>query len=341
MRTSTLTAHEMPRSPFLLPSSNKKQNSGQFHAVAQQDDTNSDDSVYIKESRSKVRSKEKAFRVQELREYNGSRRRISSTHQSRRRSSKVAGSANENYEYDSADQELLSTKTTTSSLSGSIGSNRLNSSFRLSSGDEPDSLPDGSQSCESDRSDDEEAIDEDNEGFDPPDNSPYSQVRASVSPTDDLSLSINTPRMWTLSTLFAVLGSSTNLFFSLRYPSVSISPIIALLLVHPLGLLWDLALKWSKDPDETYVHGSLTKRDELSVGEESGSTRDFADQFPLSARRATNPVQRGSSQKFARDIRLWLAQGQWNEKEHTCVYISSNVSFGFAFATDVSIQCLI
>src|SRR5262245_57317703 len=59
----------------------------------------------------------------------------------------------------------------------------------------------------------------------PADNSPYAQVRASVAATDDITLSIDTPRMWTLSILFAVLGSSTNLFFSLRYPSVSITPI--------------------------------------------------------------------------------------------------------------------
>ncbi len=37
-------------------------------------------------------------------------------------------------------------------------------------------------------------------------------------------------------------------------------------------------------------------------------------------------------------FRLWLAQGKWNEKEHACVYISSNVSFGFAFATDVIVE---
>lgn len=37
-------------------------------------------------------------------------------------------------------------------------------------------------------------------------------------------------------------------------------------------------------------------------------------------------------------LRLWLAQGRWNGKEHACVYISSNVSFGFAFATDVIVE---
>ena len=338
MTPSTSTAHEMPRSPFLLPSSNKKRNSGQYHAIAQQDDVNSDESVYIEEGRSKARSKENAHHVQELREYNGARRRLPSRHRSRCRSLKAVASADLDYEHDFESQEPLSTNTTTSSLSGSIGSNRLTGSFRHSSADEPNNLPDGSQSYESDCSDDGKAIDEDLEDVDPPDNSPYSQVRASVSPTDDLSLSINTPRMWTLSMLFAVLGSSTNLFFSLRYPSVSISPIIALLLVHPLGLLWDRALKRSGDPDETYVHGFLTKRDELPVGEGSGSTRAFADRFPPSASGSTNHVRHGSSQNIARDARLWFAQGHWNEKEHTCVYISSNVTFGFAFATDVSFE---
>ncbi|RMZ79063.1 hypothetical protein DV737_g3550, partial [Chaetothyriales sp. CBS 132003] len=114
---------------------------------------------------------------------------------------------------------------------------------------------------------------------DPPDNSAYAEVRASVPATDNVTASINTPRMWILSMLFAIAGSATNLFFSLRYPSVAITPVIALVLVHPLGRFWDLCLKRSDDPPQS-----------------------------------------------------------WNEKEHACVYISSNVSFGFAFATDVIVE---
>lgn len=144
---------------------------------------------------------------------------------------------------------------------------------------------------------------------DPPDNSPYAQVRASVAPTDNTTLSINTPRMWALSILFSILGSSTNLFFSLRYPSVAITPVIALLMVHPLGLLWDYCLKRPDDPPEEYVDGF----------------------------RSDNAGQFTPRTKFDR-IRLWLAQGRWNEKEHSCVYVSSNVSFGFAFATDVIVE---
>jgi len=160
----------------------------------------------------------------------------------------------------------------------------------------------------------------------PSDNSPYAHVRASVAATDDLSLSINTPRMWALSMLFAILGSSTNLFFSLRYPSVSITPIIALLLVHPLGLLWDQLLKRPNDPDEAFLHGARQPETGSVYGNGSRPT----------SRHSSHLLQTKSSR--ARGIRLWLAQGRWNAKEHCCVYISSNVSFGFAFATDVSMK---
>ncbi|CAG8951745.1 hypothetical protein HYFRA_00005547 [Hymenoscyphus fraxineus] len=171
----------------------------------------------------------------------------------------------------------------------------------------------------------DEAIDDDlpyNEE-DPPDNSIYPQVRASVSAVDNTTLSINTPRMWFLSMLFAILGSSTNLFFSLRYPSVSITPVIALLLVHPLGLLWDRILKRKNDPTEEFVDGLR-------------STRPSDDESEANSQ--NNLQQKFTKPSKIRRFRLWLSQGRWNEKEHSCVYISSNISFGFAFATDVIVE---
>lgn len=121
--------------------------------------------------------------------------------------------------------------------------------------------------------------------------------------------------MWLLSLLFSLTGSAANLFFSLRYPSVAITPIIALVLVHPLGKFWDVAFKRTGDPFEVFENGSLQHREPQSGEIDTPPT-------PLMAR-----------------IRLWFGQGRWNEKEHACVYISSNVSFGFAFATDVSGRC--
>ncbi|KAF5676437.1 sexual differentiation protein [Fusarium heterosporum] len=144
-------------------------------------------------------------------------------------------------------------------------------------------------------------------------NSPHEAVRASVPPTDNTTLSINTPRMWCLSVIFAVLGSSTNLFFSLRYPSVAITPVIALLLVHPLGHLWDFVLKRPYDPEEEFIDGVRAP----SVSDDAHNLHKV--------KRLTR-------------WRRWLAQGYWNEKEHTCVYVSSNVAFGFAFATDVIVE---
>ena len=117
--------------------------------------------------------------------------------------------------------------------------------------------------------------------------------------------------MWFLSLLFALSGSATNLFFSLRYPSVAITPVIALVLAHPLGRTWDKLLKRDDDPNEVYEAGVLVDRS-ISLNDD---------------------IRRSRSQT----LRLWLAKGRWNEKEHACVYISSNVSFGFAFATDVGL----
>ncbi|KAA6412874.1 MAG: OPT family small oligopeptide transporter [Lasallia pustulata] len=175
----------------------------------------------------------------------------------------------------------------------------------LGIGDEEEEEGDGEEDV---LVDGEEGGDDDE---DPLDNSPYPQVRASVSATDNASLSISTPRMWTLSLLFALLGSGTNLFFSLRYPSVAITPVIALVLVHPLGKAWDKILKRDTDPHESFDNGLL----------------------------ATPPAHiNGAFDSKRRRLRLWLAQGKWNEKEHACVYISSNVSFGFAFATDVIVE---
>jgi hypothetical protein len=134
--------------------------------------------------------------------------------------------------------------------------------------------------------------------------------------------SIDTPRMWTLSVLFAILGSSLNLFFSLRYPSISISPILALLLSHPLGLFWDAAFK------DAEVNAQRTR---------SHVTNEESSPFltPTDSSEEQQPVMQRLPQTRWRHIKKWLAQGHWNQKEHCCVFISSSVSFGFAFATDV------
>ncbi|QSZ32341.1 hypothetical protein DSL72_001915 [Monilinia vaccinii-corymbosi] len=256
-------------------------------------------------------------------------------HRRRREKRKKSSSALRNLENSSSSATFKSTRSNSGPSSSANGGTLSRTRRRIGSdaqideagvefGSSPIKIHDADSDSLSNDEDTEEVLldageeDEDEDECstddqDPPDNSPYAQVRASVSAIDNTTLSINTPRMWTLSILFAILGSSTNLFFSLRYPSVSITPVIALLLVHPLGLMWDGILKRRDDPDEEFADGHRSPTREGNEG---------------SCKSATG----------LRWLRLWLAQGKWNEKEHSCVYISSNVSFGFAFATDVIVE---
>jgi hypothetical protein len=171
------------------------------------------------------------------------------------------------------------------------------------------------------------------------DDSIYPEVRAAVSPYDNTELSVNTPRMWFLSLFFAFFGSAMNLFFSLRYPSISITPVIALLFAHPLGLLWDRMLKRRSDPEFRFAQGTRVgdlDDDCSSIGGDSTSVlSDLASAH--TGRRTSIKTDKPS---LVKAWRIWLSQGKWNQKEHACVYIASNVSFGFAFATDVCIYSL-
>jgi OPT family oligopeptide transporter len=161
-------------------------------------------------------------------------------------------------------------------------------------------------------------------------NAPSDPVEGEESPSEFPKCSIDTPRMWTLSILFAVFGSSINLFFSLRYPSVSISPIIALLLAHPLGLLWDRL--FSASATGTAYHPIIDETEH--VIDESSPLNS-----PTPSQGFSNLQENQSStQNTWLRVKLWLGQGRWNEKEHCCVFIASNVSFGFAFATDVIVE---
>jgi OPT family small oligopeptide transporter len=67
------------------------------------------------------------------------------------------------------------------------------------------------------------------------DESPYPEVRAAVSSIDDPTMPVNTFRMWFMGILFTLLVSGLNQVFSLRYPSIYISGIVAQLVALPVG----------------------------------------------------------------------------------------------------------
>lgn len=78
--------------------------------------------------------------------------------------------------------------------------------------------------------------------------SPYPEVRAVVDPTDDPSLPVNTFRVWVLGTIFAILGTGIDQFFSLRYPGITIYSYLIQFLAYPCGLLMAKLLPTARVP---------------------------------------------------------------------------------------------
>ncbi|QRW05770.1 OPT oligopeptide transporter protein [Ceratobasidium sp. AG-Ba] len=74
------------------------------------------------------------------------------------------------------------------------------------------------------------------------DDSPYPEVRAAVANTDDPTMPTNTFRMWFLGLIFTVLIAGLNQFFSMRYPSVQITALVAQLVALPAGKLLEKVL---------------------------------------------------------------------------------------------------
>jgi len=68
--------------------------------------------------------------------------------------------------------------------------------------------------------------------------SPYPEVRASVSNIDDPEMPVLTFRAWIIGLFFCIVVSALNCFFNFRYPAPLISPILIQLLSYPLGKLF-------------------------------------------------------------------------------------------------------
>lgn len=71
--------------------------------------------------------------------------------------------------------------------------------------------------------------------IDPEEDSPYAEVRASVSNIDDPSMPAMTLRMWFLALLLSCVGGAVNTFLSLRFPTPLLSPVVLQLLAYFMG----------------------------------------------------------------------------------------------------------
>ncbi|KAI0776985.1 OPT oligopeptide transporter [Trametes elegans] len=74
------------------------------------------------------------------------------------------------------------------------------------------------------------------------DDSPYPEVRSAVANTDDPDMPVNTLRAWVIGLIWSIILPGMNQFFYFRYPSVTVTGIVAQLLSYPLGRIWAYAL---------------------------------------------------------------------------------------------------
>lgn len=72
--------------------------------------------------------------------------------------------------------------------------------------------------------------------------SPYPEVRASVSNTDDPEMPAMTLRMWICGIILCLIAIALNTFFNFRYPSPYLTPLVVLLIAYPCGKFLAYAL---------------------------------------------------------------------------------------------------
>lgn len=86
--------------------------------------------------------------------------------------------------------------------------------------------------------------------------SPYPEVRASVSNVDDVDMPINTFRMWLIALFLTMVGAGINAVLVLRYPAPTVTPLIIQVLSYPLGKAFALLLPYKTFYLPSWLGGS-------------------------------------------------------------------------------------
>jgi OPT family small oligopeptide transporter len=98
-----------------------------------------------------------------------------------------------------------------------------------------DTVTDKDSQFDSDRYSTSRAESRNSTSIDFDDDSPYPEVRAAVASVDDPLMPANTFRMWFIGIIFVLLVSGLNQVFSMRYPSIWVTGIVAQLVSLPIG----------------------------------------------------------------------------------------------------------
>ncbi|EKM81282.1 hypothetical protein AGABI1DRAFT_119764 [Agaricus bisporus var. burnettii JB137-S8] len=140
--------------------------------------------------------------------------------------------------------------------------------------------------------------------------SPFPEVRASVSNVDDPDMPAMTLRMWFVGLTLCLTSTALNTFFNFRLPAPAVVPIVLLLISFPIGKFLAFVLPIKK------YHLRLPYI----------SPRFVSTSLPPWIIRIIRPLT------FRRAFEFSLNPGPWNIKEHVLVFIMANVAAGPPYA---------
>lgn len=167
--------------------------------------------------------------------------------------------------------------------------------------------------------------------------SPFPEVRASVSNMDDPDMPAMTIRMWFVGLISCLISSSVNVFFNFRSPAPSVVPLALLLMSYPMGKLLAYTL-----PITTYrirlpgiprfLVPSLPPPSPLAPSNASFFARILS---WIQRKFATiRTVLHVTLQPLSTPapIEFSLNPGPWSIKEHVLVFIMANVAVAYPYA---------
>lgn len=142
--------------------------------------------------------------------------------------------------------------------------------------------------------------------------SPYLEVRASVSNVDDPEMPCLTFRAWVIGLTFAIVCGALNLFFTLRYPSPYIYPLVIQIISYPAGKILAYIL-----PDHVFT---------VPGGPEAPSRSGF-----MGFCNKWWPTWLGAGQEWN------LNPGPFNIKEHCVISMMANAAVGPVYAFNATL----
>ncbi|KAJ7594866.1 OPT oligopeptide transporter protein-domain-containing protein [Mycena floridula] len=167
--------------------------------------------------------------------------------------------------------------------------------------------------------------------------SPFPEVRASVSNIDDPDMPALTIRMWVVGLVSCMISGAMNVFFNFRQPAPSVVPLALVLISYPCGKFLAFAL-----PITTYrirlpvlpsfLVPSLPGPRPFPPSSASFGTRfllavqSFFSSMRTALHNSLQPLTSPSPIEFS------LNPGPWNIKEHVLVYIMANVAVAYPYA---------